>query len=55
MSKYSDMGLGKPKSIWSLIWQGTCRAKPNASTSTSAAKGRLGKMWACCSMGQMFW
>lgn len=55
MSKYADMGLGKPKSIWRLIWQGTCRTKPNAFTSTSATKGRLGKMWICCWMGQVFW
>lgn len=36
---------------WSWIWQRTWRAKRRAAIGTTAAKGRLKKMWVCCQTG----
>jgi len=51
--RYFSRGVesGRPKLGWSCNWKRMWRAPKRASAGTSAAKGRQGKMWACCRTG----
>lgn len=53
LSEHTRIRVRSPCGSW--FWQRMWSPARRVSTGASAAKGRSGKMWACCLMGQGTW